>query len=75
MIVCVCAGASDRDIRSAIDGGARCMTALVSRGIGAGCGCCHVDLRRMLRAAGADEASLWCHLEASPATDEHAAIA
>ncbi|MFN2443263.1 MAG: bacterioferritin-associated ferredoxin [Thermoanaerobaculia bacterium] len=74
MIVCVCAGASERDVRAAIHSGAGCMTSLQERGIGAGCGSCHSDLRSMLRAAGADEASLWCHLE-HVETDEHAAIA
>ena len=74
MIVCVCAGASDRDIRTAIGGGAACMTSLRERGIGAGCGSCHSDLRQMLRAAGARDAALWCHLE-NAAEDDHAAIA
>jgi bacterioferritin-associated ferredoxin len=74
MIVCLCAGANDRDIRAAIQNGAGCMTSLRERGIGAECGSCHTDLRAMLRAAGADDASLWCHLESAEA-DEHAAIA
>lgn len=74
MIVCLCAGASDRDIRAAIQGGARCMTALRERGIGAGCGSCHTDLRKMLLAAGAADADLWCHLEDAE-TDHPAAIA
>ncbi|HEY0591855.1 MAG TPA: (2Fe-2S)-binding protein [Thermoanaerobaculia bacterium] len=63
MIVCLCAGVSDRDVRAAIDGGANCMSSLRERGIGAGCGSCHPDLRKMLRAAGAEESALWCHLE------------
>jgi bacterioferritin-associated ferredoxin len=74
MIVCVCAGANDRDIRAAIEGGAGCMSALRQRGIGAGCGSCHSDLRKILRAAGANDASLWCHLETHEA-EEHVAIA
>ncbi len=74
MIVCLCAGASDRDIRAAINGGARCMTSLRERGIGAGCGSCHADLRTMLRAAGADETDLWCHLEEAE-SERPAAIA
>lgn len=74
MIVCLCAAASDRDIRAAIEGGARCMTSLRERGIGAGCGSCHTDLRRMLRAAGAADEDLWCHLEDAE-TEHPAAIA
>lgn len=65
MIICLCAGASDRDIRAAIEGGADCMCSLRGRGIGAGCGSCHADLRKVLRASGARDASLWCHLEAA----------
>ena len=50
------------------------MTSLRERGIGAGCGSCHTGLRSMLRASGADEASLWCHLE-EPEREQPAAIA
>jgi bacterioferritin-associated ferredoxin len=48
MIVCICRGASDRDIRAAIQGGARCVDTLEGCGIGGDCGGCHDTLREML---------------------------
>lgn len=48
MIVCICRGASDRDIRTAIQRGAKCVDTLGDCGIGGDCGGCHDTLREML---------------------------
>lgn len=62
MIICLCTGFTDRDVRRAIDKGAGCMADVQSCGVGTGCGSCHDMLRAMLRERGAAEADLWCHL-------------
>jgi bacterioferritin-associated ferredoxin len=55
MIVCICRGASERDIRTAIAGGAKCVDTLETRGIGGDCGGCHDTLREMIaECAGGD---------------------
>ncbi len=53
MIVCVCEGVSDREIRAAIQGGSRTVKDL-GRACGAGgdCGRCGLMLKQMLRDAG-----------------------
>ena len=57
MIVCVCRGASDRDVNRAIDRGASSVADLQRCGIGTECGSCHNLLRKMLAAArAADDA-------------------
>jgi len=48
MIVCVCRGASERDVLKAIDHGAETVTDLQHCGIGTDCGSCHNMLRKML---------------------------
>lgn len=52
MIVCLCTGATDRDVDAAIDEGARCLCDLSSRGIGTSCGSCHESVRMMMAARG-----------------------
>ncbi len=57
MIVCVCRGASDRDVHRAIHRGASSVADLQRCGIGTECGSCHSLLRMMLaeaRQAGAE---------------------
>jgi bacterioferritin-associated ferredoxin len=48
MIVCVCRGASDRDIRNAISGGANCLGRLQQCGIGGDCGSCEGILEQFI---------------------------
>jgi len=48
MIVCLCNGKSDRDIRGAIDNGASCLGQLEQRGIGGQCGGCEDMLEQMI---------------------------
>ena len=55
MIVCICRGASDRDVEAAIAGGAKCVDTLETRGIGGDCGGCQDTLREMIaECAGGD---------------------
>lgn len=56
MIVCICRGASERDVLEAIDRGATSIRDLQRCGIGDDCGSCHRDLRTLLRAAAARDA-------------------
>lgn len=51
MIVCVCRGASERDVLKAIDRGASSVADLKRCGIGTECGSCHNLLRKMLAEA------------------------
>jgi bacterioferritin-associated ferredoxin len=48
MIVCICRGVSDREIRQAIDDGAACLRELESKCIGDRCGMCVSELREMI---------------------------
>jgi bacterioferritin-associated ferredoxin len=48
MIVCLCQGVSDRDVRTAIDDGATCVGQLESRGIGGDCRGCEFALECMI---------------------------
>jgi bacterioferritin-associated ferredoxin len=48
MIVCICRGASDREIRAAIEGGAKCVDKLEQHGIGGDCRGCEDALREMI---------------------------
>ena len=48
MIVCNCRGASDRDVKAAIQSGAACLSELERCGIGGDCGCCEDTLREMI---------------------------
>jgi bacterioferritin-associated ferredoxin len=56
VIVCICRGKSDRDVRKAIDHGAESVRDLQRCGIGTDCGSCHSSLRTMLAAASAEAA-------------------
>ena len=51
MIVCVCRGATDKQVMNAIDNGASSLRDLQRCGIGDQCGSCHKTLRMMLAAA------------------------
>ena len=53
MIVCICRGASERDVLEAIEDGARSIRDLQRCGIGDDCGSCHRDLRNLLALAAA----------------------
>lgn len=57
MIVCLCRGKNERDVRSAIDDGASSVGDLMRCGIGDQCGSCHNFLRGMLARAAAAEAA------------------
>jgi bacterioferritin-associated ferredoxin len=48
MIVCVCRGVSDRQIRQAVDDGASCLRQLEARCIGDRCGMCVNSLRELI---------------------------
>lgn len=49
MIVCLCEGISDRDVRAAAGQGIRTATELRKHnGAGSGCGACRRDLRRLI---------------------------
>jgi bacterioferritin-associated ferredoxin len=48
MIVCLCYGKSDRDIRNAIDDGATCLGQLEQSGIGGQCGGCEDMIEDMI---------------------------
>lgn len=52
MIVCLCTGATDRDVNEVIDQGARCLCDFQSHGIGTSCGSCHDSIRLMMVARG-----------------------
>jgi len=63
MIVCICRGATDRDIQRAIDRGADSVRDLQRCGIGDCCGSCHNSLRAILMAATAEQPCPVCHTE------------
>ncbi len=65
MIVCVCRGKSERDVRKAIENGASSIPELQRCGIGTECGSCHNLLRKMLAEAREREATA---IAALPAT-------
>ena len=48
MIVCVCRGVSESEVRKAIDSGAACLRQLEERCIGDRCGMCVGELRDMI---------------------------
>ena len=58
MIVCICRGKSDREVKKAIDNGASTLRDLQRCGIGDECGSCHNSLRAMLAVAAAEAAPL-----------------
>ena len=65
MIICICRGKNDRDVRKAIDNGATSVRDFQRCGIGDQCGSCHNTLRGMLAQAATDAcqscsaSSLW----------------
>ena len=60
MIICICRGKSDRDVRRAIAGGAMTVRDLQRCGIGDECGSCHSSLVTMLAAAASEAAAPPC---------------
>jgi len=50
LIVCICRGKSEREVRKALDAGASTVRDLQRCGIGDQCGSCHISLRSMLGA-------------------------
>ena len=56
MIVCICRGKSDREVKKAIGNGASTLRELQRCGIGDQCGSCHNSLRTMLAASAAEAA-------------------
>jgi bacterioferritin-associated ferredoxin len=48
VIVCICRGMSDRDIRGAVERGANCLEKLERCGIGGDCGGCENALRNLM---------------------------
>ncbi|HYM62382.1 MAG TPA: (2Fe-2S)-binding protein [Thermoanaerobaculia bacterium] len=62
MIVCVCRGVSDREVRTAIESGATCLDTLQARGIGGDCCGCQETLRQMVTECAGDGACRSCRL-------------
>jgi len=61
MVVCICRGASERDVRNAVSSGANCLEKLEKCGIGGDCGSCENALRDlMVEVAGPDKACRTC---------------
>jgi bacterioferritin-associated ferredoxin len=56
VIVCICRGKSDREVKKAIGNGASTLRDLQRCGIGDECGSCHNSLRAMLAVAAAEAA-------------------
>lgn len=73
MIICICRGKSDRDVRKAIENGAETVRDLQRCGIGDDCGSCHVSLRAILAASAVAAAPPPCPVHA--ATDLVTAVA
>ncbi len=49
MIVCLCEGVSDRDVRGAVSRGCRSVAEIGrANGAGNGCGACHKQLRELI---------------------------
>ncbi len=48
MIICICRGVSDRQVRQAVDDGASCLRQLEARCIGDRCGMCVDSLRDLI---------------------------
>ena len=56
MFVCQCAAVTDREVRSAIEAGARTVDAVGEQTeAGTGCGGCHESIRAILAAASGDK--------------------
>ncbi len=48
MVVCVCRGVTDREVRQAVDKGAVCLSQLEAKCIGDRCGMCVNSLRGLI---------------------------
>lgn len=57
VIICICRGKSDTDVKSAIGRGATTLRDLQRCGMGDQCGSCHASLRTILAAAAAEAAA------------------
>jgi len=69
MIVCICRGASERDVRNAVGAGAACLEKLERCGIGGDCRGCENVLRDIvLEVAANDACRACCSSEAALAT-------
>ena len=60
MIVCVCRGVSDHEIRQAVDDGASCLRQLEARCIGDRCGMCVNSLRDLIADQSANNGEAGC---------------
>ena len=60
MIVCICRGASERDIRNAVGSGANCLEKLERCGIGGDCRGCEYALREIVAEVAAEQACPTC---------------
>jgi len=55
MIICLCEGVSDKEIRHACQSGARTMDEIRARcGVAAHCGTCQESVRKIARSCGSD---------------------
>lgn len=69
VIICICRGASEKQIDKSIAGGASTLRDLQRCGIGDQCGSCHNALRGMLaRASVAGQSCPACNAAPEPAT-------
>jgi bacterioferritin-associated ferredoxin len=68
VIICICRGASEKQVANAIGHGASTLRDLQRCGIGDQCGSCHNSLRRMLTQAAAASAQPCPACTAEPAT-------
>jgi bacterioferritin-associated ferredoxin len=68
MIVCVCAGVSERQLEAVVAGGATTLKEVGRRcGAGTGCGACRSLVRDVLRRAHADAATAPMRTASAPA--------
>ncbi|HEV3485748.1 MAG TPA: (2Fe-2S)-binding protein [Vicinamibacterales bacterium] len=72
MIVCICRGASEKQVANAIDKGASTLRDLQRCGIGDQCGSCHNALRMMLTEAASAAACPACTAEPAAAVSVRA---
>lgn len=63
MIVCVCRGASDRDVKNAVGAGAACLEKLERCGIGGDCRGCENMLRDLVLEVAGHRACQCCSEE------------
>jgi bacterioferritin-associated ferredoxin len=60
MIVCICKGASERDVRGAVERGANCLAKLERGGIGGDCYGCENALRDLMIEVARENACTTC---------------